>query len=1179
MKRFILLFTLLLSFTVFAQKPKVDIVRWKPMSTAIRDTITLQPGDRWEIYNTTTDQKEIWNGTAWVSAQGSGGLTNPLTEDLIVNGFDIVANNGLDNINLTSSAGISYNTQAQGHTFNTGGYAAATFNNSGAGVASNITFGTNNFSPAHISLYGGDSMGENTILRMYNNTEEDTNILNYSFETFNGNLIFKANGGTNGSSTPVFTVNSSTLQVGFGNYEWPRQDGTAGQVPTTDGSGNVTWQDASSGSSTALETTYDNSNSNIPDTNVKEALDYLDSKTDFRGDLAIADTPATDGYYFANETGTYTNAGSVVTDLTQGLNIIIKEGVNYSLVIVPLNGLTADEQAVLDVTSNVDFNLFDASQIVNNGFWDVSSQSFLANASSGTFKIPVVAGETYIVKTISGVIKTYAFLDGSETLLSVENYLDLGQITIPTGCEFLSLTARFGAVAYDMIVTKSDYDNSEIVAQTYTSGLSGEFDNWRKFRETFKSDLKGKSIAPVPYFKDINLNDYIVPTAFWGNAITTDIAIKDAGHLNVTNETNVPIYGTGLRFTPLTTYGTTRKELAFKIDKDYLTSKGVANGDTIKFGHWVKAVQPLERNIRFEKNLTHTTGITAVSTSILVNEDWTWVEYPELTFDATLDVYSIANAYARGTGSALDAFIVTGLTIINTSQNTWFGYEENNEYALTQAVTDALSGGITPEIETVLQSNTTIRDLMNEQHYGAYITDFREQLRTMIDFWGKPASEIQIVFLADSILFGTNGVADKIADWLFATFGIPTANVNVDACWGGYSSPDYLRAVESSVIYPNADLVIISEAGGQAALEQMVKLIQSKSSADIVIGTWTKYTNDPVFETAGQYNQLRDMAHRYGCELWDINALLVRAIADGDAAQYYSGTLHLSADGKDFIANDFKKHLVNDRFYNEYNKGTSKREVIQFASDFNIPLEGVTYNGAWSGNAVANFLQSSTSGNYIEIPFTGTGIEVLFDTQSASHTILLDGAAPSAYVSSGRYLEYCTQIVGKTQTDPNWQFHRFFKAEVTAPFLTNSEDSLEFEIEIDAITRSGSDITSLAYTLRVNDGGWTSLGTGNINTDSTFTLRTTGQITIPAEVFGLPNFIEYSGGDPNEPTTGNVFTVGDTMQFFAKKTWTDTFNSSDTLLSIKGLDRGSHTLRITKADANLTEVRLAQIFK
>lgn len=105
------------------------------------------------------------------------------------------------------------------------------------------------------------------------------------------------------------------------------------------GAGNI---EIVSGGGTALTTTYDNADSNLTATNVKAALDELDADIsaisgDFQGDLAIADTPTLDGYYFATESGTYTNAGSVVSDLTAGLNVITKIGATYGIVVIPFS--------------------------------------------------------------------------------------------------------------------------------------------------------------------------------------------------------------------------------------------------------------------------------------------------------------------------------------------------------------------------------------------------------------------------------------------------------------------------------------------------------------------------------------------------------------------------------------------------------------------------------------------------------------------------------------------------------------------------------------------------------------------------------------------------------------------------------------------------------------------------
>jgi len=956
-----------------------------------------------------------------------------------------------------------------------------------------------------------------------------------------------------------------------------------------EGSGNLLITGASSPEDTPYDATTWNDNLNSTSKNsLRDKFELIASQINgavsgFQGLLDIADTPTIDGYYIAAESGTYINAGNLVINLDDGLTIIYKSGTNYDFSVTPLDDITKIEQTIINAQEGINLNIFDETLVVNNGYWSQGPQELVANSGSGTFQFPVIEGERYFIKMPTSVIKSYAFLDINEDVIEVHNGAITVQVVIPTNCHFFSITSRWANNVYSPVtIVKSHYDITDKVYSNYTSGLSGEFDEWRKFREEFKNDLKGRSHAPDPYFNSVDLNSQIVPTVNWSSTNINPIAILNNGSFNISKANDVNIYGSGLRYSPISSYGSTRKEVGFMINKDYLLSKGFNDGDEIRFGFWVKADQSIEQMLRITNTFDDdSNGTTHLMTNTIVNDDWTWIEFTPFTFDSLSNVYAKLKIYGINSGTQLDSFVLTGLTLINSTIDIWLGYEENYETILQDEVTKALSGGITPEIEAVLETNPSFQDLMNSQHYGAYVSNFREQLRTMIDYWGKPPSEVKIVFLADSILFGPTGAAQYIANWLFSEFGIPVENTNLNSCWGGYTSKDYLRTVESSVIYPNADLVVISEAGGQNGLEQMIKLIQANSSADIVIGTWSKYTDDPAFETEGQYNQMRDMAHKYNCELWDINALLVRAIADGVYAPLYNGVLHLSSNGRDLIFEDFKKHIVSDRFYNEYNSSSVvKNEIIHLSPDFNIPLSGINYSGSWEGESHNGLLESSSNGDFIEIPFEGVGIELLFGSTNASHVVLLNGQSPSNYVDGGRYLEYATQLIGKTQADQNWQFHRLFKAIVSQPFLTNNENELEFELTIDSIVRDGSNnITSLGYTLKVDDGGLTTLGTGNINTDSSFTLRGTGEITIPTKVLGMDNWFENSTGDPNEPVSGALFNVGDTIQFFVRKTWKDNFVATDEMLSIKGLSRGSHTLRITKSDTNRTEIKYAQIFK
>ena len=67
-------------------------------------------------------------------------------------------------------------------------------------------------------------------------------------------------------------------------------------------------------------------------------------KTEFKGSLGILDTPSSDGFYFASETGTYTNAGGLVVDLANGLSIIVVTSfvTVFEQVIIPINQPTTN---------------------------------------------------------------------------------------------------------------------------------------------------------------------------------------------------------------------------------------------------------------------------------------------------------------------------------------------------------------------------------------------------------------------------------------------------------------------------------------------------------------------------------------------------------------------------------------------------------------------------------------------------------------------------------------------------------------------------------------------------------------------------------------------------------------------------------------------------------------------
>lgn len=56
-----------------------------------------------------------------------------------------------------------------------------------------------------------------------------------------------------------------------------------------------------------------------------------------QGAISISDTPTEIGYYYPTESGTYTNAGGLVVDLTEGITILIYDGTDWDMQVVPID--------------------------------------------------------------------------------------------------------------------------------------------------------------------------------------------------------------------------------------------------------------------------------------------------------------------------------------------------------------------------------------------------------------------------------------------------------------------------------------------------------------------------------------------------------------------------------------------------------------------------------------------------------------------------------------------------------------------------------------------------------------------------------------------------------------------------------------------------------------------------
>jgi len=748
------------------------------------------------------------------------------------------------------------------------------------------------------------------------------------------------------------------------------------------------------------------------------------------------------------------------------------------------------------------------------------------------------------------------------------------QVRIPTGGDTLVINMFYGAIKH--LVYKSEVFKE---IGTLKSNVPTKADDYFWLRKGLNASLVGNNIFPDPYlnlsvlFGLYNSNNGVFNITAPGNFAFADDGkgVSFSTTSEILNEFTDSVIGKSFKIsgTPNASNQSYNCNLGIAIKSSYLLSLGYTTGDTLKFGFKAK-------NNVTNGNLCFNVARGSFTNSVDKNNLSHWIETEPVVINLSNSSVTFGFSVSNGLGTAgyLELFI-SNLCVKNiTKFGAWVGFEENTNASLLSLVNAAIASGVTPVVTSVLAAKTAaITDLASETNYGYGVSNFVEKMETLIHTFGKPASSINVVVYADSI-WGTFNLVGMVATWLNTKYGIPTANVNRDCCYGGYTVDQYVPCVDYAVKC-NADLVIISEDTGTHFIDAMVRLLRAKTNADIMIGTFTRHGSYPE----RMYREQVDIAHNYGCEVIDIRGMLERKYIDEGALNYQLDGIHLNPAGETMVLEDFKKHFYSTRFYPIHNQSTRRIEVLYLVPQLCMPAmgDGITFSGSWLSNFNTEgntYIKSSTIGDYIEIPFTGVGFEINTLTSGATnnHTILIDGVAPSTLA-----LEYCSMIVGKSTSDSQWWFHRFFAAYVTTPFMTNDETEIEFEIKVNSITRNGSNvITGMVYTLSQNG---TSLGTGNINTDSIFTFRG-GQIHIPAKVYGFANIMESTSGDPNIPGSGYNFYVNDIHSFKVRKTWKDTFNSATTpYVQISGLTRGNHTLRITKNSAVESQVRYVCIYK
>lgn len=217
----------------------------------------------------------------------------------------------------------------------------------------------------------------------------------------------------------------------------------------------------------------------------------------YQGVLLIADTPTVDGSYMAGESGTYTNAGGLVIDLTEGVNYINVSGTQtvFTKTVIPVDTIPTGDVAegeTLAVSGGKinDFILPIATSAIStlqdidysdynllNGYRDSSGTYFPLAGYITTPLIPTTVNQTlkYIGQTVGSAVRAIVCYDKNQVFHSVllGQIADLNEydVVVPTGVFFYAMTANttfthtFTQVEY--VVNSKNVDITEQLIDYY----------------------------------------------------------------------------------------------------------------------------------------------------------------------------------------------------------------------------------------------------------------------------------------------------------------------------------------------------------------------------------------------------------------------------------------------------------------------------------------------------------------------------------------------------------------------------------------------------------------------------------------------------------------------------------------------------------------------------------------
>lgn len=346
MKKLLSILAFFAFVTVNAQITPFNIAELKGITTAVRDAYTPPAGTYPIIYNSTDNEHQKWNGSAWeaIGSGGSGGSADGndfLTSVTNVGGVltFVVSNQTnptLDLNSLDNYTGAELQTKLDAYFGNT-----TWRTQDGTGTDSQ----TLSFTSPNLSVSGGNSVNLSALQDGTGTDDQNSaevfltaavngqTTVQASLEDHESRIDVLAGGGADGVVTNIELVGTTLVVDGTGGAETvdvdlsSLQDGTgtdsqtlslAGTTLSISGGNSQNLSSLQDGTGTddqtAAEVSYANATSGLTATNVQAALDEIEGRTD-TNDAKVGITPTQASDITANNAKiSYTDAAAVTAN-------------------------------------------------------------------------------------------------------------------------------------------------------------------------------------------------------------------------------------------------------------------------------------------------------------------------------------------------------------------------------------------------------------------------------------------------------------------------------------------------------------------------------------------------------------------------------------------------------------------------------------------------------------------------------------------------------------------------------------------------------------------------------------------------------------------------------------------------------------------------------------------------